>query len=107
MDGDDLSSQKCAALLKVLADKERLRILQLLRQGPLTVSDIAEFLSVEIANVSHHLGVLRRNDLVRSERDGKNIYYELAPNTLQNQRGTKQHLNLGCCRLEIPKKTDG
>jgi DNA-binding transcriptional ArsR family regulator len=104
MIGDDLSSQECAAVLKVLADKDRLRILQLLRQGPMTVTDIAEFLSLEIANVSHHLGVLRRNEMVLTERDGKNIYYELAPDMLQTQRGAKQHLNLGCCRLEIPKK---
>lgn len=99
---DDLSSQECAILLKVLADKDRLQILQLLRQGPLTVTDIAEFLSLEIANVSHHLGVLRRSKLVLTERDGKNIYYELAPDTLHSARGARQHLNLGCCRLEIP-----
>jgi len=100
---DDLSSKECAILLKVLADKDRLRILQLLRQGPLTVSDIAEFLSLEIANVSHHLGVLRRSKLLLTERDGRNIYYGLAPDTLHSERGVRQHLNLGCCRLEIPK----
>jgi DNA-binding transcriptional ArsR family regulator len=103
---DDLSSEDCAVLLKVLAEKDRLRILQLLRQGPLTVSDIAEFLSLGIANVSHHLGVLRRAKLVQTERDGKSIYYELAPDTLHSARGARQHLNLGCCRLEIPKSKD-
>jgi hypothetical protein len=41
-------------------------------------------------------------ELVVTERDGKNIYYELAPNTLHSKRGVGQHLNLGCCRLEIP-----
>ena len=104
MSQDDWSTQECAALLKVLADKDRLQILQLLRQGPLAVSDIAALLELEIANVSHHLGVLRRNGMVHTEREGKNIYYELAPDLLQNQRGVRQHLNLGCCRLEISRK---
>lgn len=102
MPNDKLSSAKCAAALKVLADQGRLRIIQALLQGPLAVSDLAELLSLEIGIVSHHLKVLRRHDMVTSEREGKNIYYELAPQLLQRSPGRINHLNLGCCRLEIP-----
>ena len=100
---DPLSSEQCAQLLKALGDKDRLRLVQALRSGPCCVSDLAERLSLELANVSHHLGVLRRAGLVNSTRNGKQIIYELPDEILQ--RGTAEnceHLNLGCCRLEIP-----
>ena len=106
MKADEFSPQQCAATLKVLADKDRLQIVQLLRQGPLTVSDIAGFLEVEIANVSHHLGVLRRSRLVSTKREGKHIYYSLAPDVWQRatrDRAVVEHLNLGCCRLELQR----
>lgn len=104
MKKDILSSAQCATLLKALADKERLRIIQLLRGGPLSVSDIADKLLLEIANVSHHLGVLRRASLVLTERQGKQIIYELSGDVLQKQQKDCDHLNLGCCRLEIPTR---
>ncbi len=103
MPADQLSTAECATALKILGDRGRLRIIQALLQGPLAVSDLAELLSLEIGLVSHHLKVLRRNGMVSAERDGKNMYYELAPDLLQRSAGKTNHLNLGCCRLEIPK----
>lgn len=99
---DVLSSDQCATLLKALADKERLRIIQLLRDGPLSVTEIGDRLRLEIANASHHLGVLRRAGLVFPERRGKQIIYEVSRDVLQKHQAECDHLNLGCCRLEIP-----
>ncbi len=101
---DPLSATECALLLKALGDRDRLRLVQALRSGPCCVSDLAERLSLELANVSHHLGVLRRAGLVVSERSGKQIIYELPDQILQRdaQGEACEHLNLGCCRLEIP-----
>jgi ArsR family transcriptional regulator, nickel/cobalt-responsive transcriptional repressor len=101
---DPLSSDQCAQLLKALGDRDRLRLVQALRSGPCCVSDLAERLSLELANVSHHLGVLRRAGLVVSSRNGKQIIYELPEQILQRDDAdeTCEHLNLGCCRLEIP-----
>src|SRR5262245_41818231 len=53
---DAFRSEECAELLKALSEPLRLRIVDVLRHGPLTVSDIAEFLEVELVTVSHHLG---------------------------------------------------
>ncbi len=56
---DKLESDRCARLLRAMADPERLKIVQCLRDGPKNVSEIAELLGEEVVNVSHHLGVLR------------------------------------------------
>ena len=101
---DPLSPDQCALLLKALGDRDRLRLVQALRSGPCCVSDLASQLELEIANVSHHLGVLRRAGLVVTQRQGKQIIYELPQEVLQRDDSdqTCEHLNLGCCRLEIP-----
>ena len=101
---DPLSPDQCAQLLKALGDPDRLRLVQALRSGPCCVSDLATKLELEIANVSHHLGVLRRAGLVVTQRQGKQIIYELPQDVLQRDVNdqTCEHLNLGCCRLEIP-----
>ncbi|HWG47284.1 MAG TPA: metalloregulator ArsR/SmtB family transcription factor [Gemmataceae bacterium] len=97
---ESLQPERCARLLKALADPERLRIIDCLRQGPRNVSDIAALLGVEIVNISHHLGVLRNAGLVLDEKQGRFVVYRLHPDIFQSG----EHLNLGCCRLEIPKE---
>jgi ArsR family transcriptional regulator len=97
---DSLQPERCARLLKALADPERLRIVGCLRQGPRNVSEIAATLGAEIVNVSHHLGVLRNAGLVLDEKQGRFVVYRLHPEIFQSGG----HLDLGCCRLEIPKK---
>ena len=46
--------------------------------------------------------------LVCSERQGRFMRYSLAPGVLvpENENGETDHINLGCCRLELPKKDD-
>jgi ArsR family transcriptional regulator len=95
------SSPSCATQLKALADEDRLKIIQVLQAGPLSVSDIAAFLDAELANVSHHLRVLHKHRLVKTRREGKHIFYALAPDFVRLSRG-KRSLNLGCCKLEMP-----
>lgn len=97
------SSPHCAELLKALADSDRLRLVNLLRQGPSSVSELAESMECELANVSHHLGILRRRGIVLANRRGRRIVYRLNPAVFQSSRSVKDHLDLGCCRLEIPK----
>lgn len=67
-----------SALFKVLSNEIRLKILYLLSEKTLTVSDIKEQLNLDQSLVSHQLKVLRDSDLVRTKRDGKYIYYSLA-----------------------------
>jgi DNA-binding transcriptional ArsR family regulator len=102
---DPLQSQRCARMLRALADPERLRIVQCLRDGPRNVGELAGLLSAEVVNVSHHLGVLRHAGLVLDEKQGRFVIYSLHPDVFhpKGEKRGAEHLDLGCCRLEIPK----
>jgi len=66
-----------ADLLKALAHPTRLRILEYLRGGERCVCEITEQLELEQANVSQHLAVLKRQDLVSSRKDGLRMLYRI------------------------------
>lgn len=61
-----------------LADRTRLRILNLLLQGELCGCDIEYVLHVSQSNVSRHLNYLKRAGLVQDRRDGYRVFYRLA-----------------------------
>ena len=66
-----------AEYLKVFGDPDRIRILALLKDREVCVGHIAETLGKTVSAVSHQLGIMRRQRLVRYIKDGKNIYYTL------------------------------
>lgn len=68
-----------AAALRALAEPTRVRILRLLRGGPLCVGDLADVLGILQPNASRHLACLRRAGLVEDERRGGWTFYRLAP----------------------------
>lgn len=75
-DNDHL--QSAAFLARSLSDGNRLRILLLISRGKKSVSAIVEELNLSQPLVSHHLKELKRSLLVKVEREGPFIYYELA-----------------------------
>lgn len=103
---DSLQPDRCARLLRALADAERLRIISVLRKGPHNVSELAALLDSEIVNVSHHLGVLRHAGLVQDVKQGRFVVYSLHPDIYRPGDETRpvDYLDFGCCRLEIPRK---
>ena len=64
-------------VLKVLANRKRLEIVQLLSHGPLTVGEMVEMLGLRQPNLSQHLMLLRRQGVVQARRDGTAMHYEL------------------------------
>jgi DNA-binding transcriptional ArsR family regulator len=70
--------QIVAFLAKSLSDENRLRILLCVSHGKKSVSSIVEELGLSQPLVSHHLRELKRSLLVRIERSGPFIYYELS-----------------------------
>jgi DNA-binding transcriptional ArsR family regulator len=102
---DSIGSNLCARKLRVLGDADRLRIIRYLCEGPKNVTDIADSLDVSIAKASHHLKVLRHADAVIDEKQGRFVVYRLNPTFYEAAASDDgvEHLNLGCCRLEIPK----
>jgi DNA-binding transcriptional ArsR family regulator len=65
-------------LFAVLSEPSRLVLLQALHDGPLRVSQLVEACRMKQANVSKHLGVLHDHHLVKREREGISVLYEIA-----------------------------
>jgi DNA-binding transcriptional ArsR family regulator len=78
----DLSVMQSAAhqacrLLKTLSNADRLMLLCQLAQGERCVSELEALLGIVQPTLSQQLGVLRDEQLVRTRREGKNIYYRI------------------------------
>ena len=67
--------------LRALADPTRREILNLLKHSRLSAGEICNHFSD--AAISRHLSVLKEADLIRDEREGKFIYYELNASVLE------------------------
>lgn len=64
-------------LLKTLSNPDRLLLLSQLSQGELNVGEMEQQLGIHQPTLSQQLGVLRRESLVETRRDGKMIYYRV------------------------------
>ena len=69
---------RLADFFKVFGDVTRVKILWALDQSELCVCDLANILSMSKSAVSHQLALLRKADLVRFRKEGKEAYYSLA-----------------------------
>ena len=74
----DTDLQDITFLAKVLADENRLRIINSLADGKKSVSGIVEEVGISQPLASHHLKELKRSLLVKVERRGPFVFYELA-----------------------------
>ncbi len=70
--------------LRALADPTRREILNLLKSGRMSAGDIVDKFDVTGASISRHLSVLKDADLIRDEREGKYIYYQLNTSVLED-----------------------
>ncbi len=71
-------------VFKALSDPTRRRVLQLLRQGPMTAGELADHFPFSKATMSAHFAVLKEADLVAAEKDGKNVIYRLRLSVLED-----------------------
>ncbi|MEW6532390.1 MAG: metalloregulator ArsR/SmtB family transcription factor [Thermodesulfobacteriota bacterium] len=87
-----------ADLFRVLGVETRIRIIELLKQkGPMGVNDLSNALGVTPSAVSQHLKILKHAGLVRSERKGYWIPYEVNPRALERcQQLISQVCTCGC-----------
>ncbi len=69
--------------LKALADPIRREILNMLKVGRMSAGEIGSHFPVTAASISRHLSVLKDADLVRDEREGQFIFYELNASVLE------------------------
>lgn len=68
--------------MKALADPTRREILNMLKKSRLSAGAIADHFSMSAPAFSKHLAVLKEADLIRDQREGKFIYYELNASVL-------------------------
>lgn len=70
--------EKAAFILRTVAHPTRLAIVDLLSSNPrLNVNDLSEILEVEQSLLSHHLITMKLKGILRSEKEGQNMYYSL------------------------------
>lgn len=74
----DATIELVAERFRLLAEPTRLKILQSLREGERTVGELVERVETGQANVSKHLGLLRRHGLVSRRKEGVNVHYSIA-----------------------------
>lgn len=67
--------QVLADFFRTFSDPTRLRVLSVLAEGEICVSDLAERLGMNQSAISHQLKVLKAGRLVRTRREGKQIFY--------------------------------
>ena len=72
------AAQGATALLRALANEDRLLILCQLTQGEMSVGELEAQLDIRQPTLSQQLAVLRAEALVTTRRDGKRIYYAVA-----------------------------
>ena len=68
---------KVAEVLKIFGDPTRIRILAALSEGEMCVCCICDLLGMSQSAVSHQLSILKAAKLIKSRREGKNIFYSL------------------------------
>ena len=64
-------------LFKAFSDKQRIRILALLSDGPLAVNQITSVLHLSMSTISQHLTILRNANLVIDDKKGRWVYYSI------------------------------
>ncbi|MCF2531440.1 ArsR/SmtB family transcription factor [Yinghuangia soli] len=67
-----------AEFFRMLGHPVRIRVLELLQEGPMPVRDLLAAIEIEPSSLSQQLAVLRRSGIVTAERDGSTVVYRLA-----------------------------
>jgi len=71
-------------VFKALSDPTRREVLTLLRDGPKSAGDLSAHFAVSKPTMSAHFAVLREAGLVRSEKQGKSVIYQLQMSVLED-----------------------
>ena len=71
-------TEQMSVLFKMFADSTRLKIMQVLLNNELNVCEIAYLLNMTHSAISHQLATLKMTNLVKSRKNGKEVYYSLS-----------------------------
>jgi ArsR family transcriptional regulator len=100
-----------ASICHTLANSKRLEIIDQLRRGEMSVTELAAALGISQANLSQHLAIMRQKGIVTTRREGLSIYYRLSnPKIIQAcdlmRQVLLEHLEAGAelAQEELTKK---
>ncbi|MDU8944789.1 ArsR/SmtB family transcription factor [Ovoidimarina sediminis] len=100
-------------VFQALADPTRRRILTLLLEDDMAVTDVAEPFEMSLAAISKHLGVLTRAGLIQQERHGRVVWCKLDPDALREASvwmqgfGQFEPVNLEAFELFLERELSG
>ena len=97
----DQDLDQLSSLFRLLSDKTRLSILMRLSDGERNVTTLCEELALPQPTVSHHLGLLRMNNVVGNRRHGKQVFYALHGS---NEFGNGSVMEFGLQNLMVQVK---
>lgn len=87
-----------AAILRIIAHPDRLRILCFLKNGRKNVTELEELLGDNQSFVSQQLRLLRLNELVVSEKENGFVYYDIVPEKKKHIENILKDV-CGMCRV--------
>lgn len=70
-------SISCVEFCKALSDETRQSILKMLQRREMSVGEVVEAFNISQPTISHHLNVLKNVGLVTSRKEGKQIFYSI------------------------------
>ena len=76
-------ADKCVDFCKALCDSTRQEILEMLREREICVGDIVDAFNLSQPTISHHLNILKGAQVVKSRKEGKQVYYSLNQDNIQ------------------------
>ena len=91
-------------VFKALSDPTRRRVLQLLRERPMTAGELSQPFAVSKPTMSAHFAVLKEADLIHAEKAGKSIIYHLKLSVLEEALLGFVHSFGGGAEAPAPKK---
>ena len=91
------SADKASALMRIMANSDRLMLLCPLSQGEKSVGELEELLQIYQPTLSQQLTVLREAELVSTRRVGKSIFYSISS---QSALAVMQVLSQEICKVE-------
>jgi ArsR family transcriptional regulator len=66
------------AVFNALARSKRIQILELLKEGEKSISDLLPILGIDQSAISRHLSILRNAGLIRGRKQGVNVYFSIS-----------------------------
>ena len=101
----DQNLEQLTSLFRLLSDRTRLNILLCLARGERHVTSLCEELRLPQPTVSHHLGLLRANNMIANRRQGKQVYYALH-GAVTVSEGSGLEVSVGSFSLRIARRPE-